>query len=185
MANCSSTELSGAPDSAVAREQCHSVSLVLSMVAARHPPPPSPTPEGHAPRVEGVPSSKTEISPALADSGTPFGRGPGHWPRNQNAFLGRLHAQDSTRLAFDPPQASLKLLPIKWSRGLYALFPRLKSPAAEAPSFGYFALRESELFAGGFDTLRETSFFGHSCSGHCSIVTPSGRLFAQEVYAEA
>jgi hypothetical protein len=46
-------------------------------------------------------------------------------------------------------------------------------------------LRESELFAGGFDTLRETSFFGHSCSGHCSIVTPSGRFFAQEVYAEA
>ena len=31
-----------------------------------------------------------------------------------------------------------------------------KSPAAEAPSFGYFALRESELFAGGFDSLRET-----------------------------
>ena len=105
--------------------------------------------------------------------------------RNQNAFNGRLQAQESARLAFDPPQASLKLLPIKWSRGLDALFPRLKSPAAEAPSFGYFALRESELFAGGFDTLRETSFFGHSCSGHSSFITPSRRFFAQEVYAEA
>jgi len=72
-------------------------------------------------------------------------------------LLGRLHAQESARLAFDQPQASLKLLPIKWSRGLDALFPRLKSPAAEAPSFGYFALRESELFAGGLDTLRETA----------------------------
>jgi hypothetical protein len=100
-------------------------------------------------------------------------------------LLGRLHAQESARLAFDPPQASLKLLPIKWSRGLGALFPSFEAPAAEAPSFGYTGLRESELFAGGFYTLRETSFFGHSCSGHCSIVTPSGRFFAQEFYAEA
>ena len=142
-------------------------------------------PEGYTRRVEGVPSSKENISPALADPGTPFGRGPRRLPAQSKRLLGRLHAQESARLAFDPPQASLKLLPIKGSRGLDALFPRLKSPAAEAPSFGYFALRESELFAGGFDTLRETSFFGHSCSGHCSLVTPSGRFFAQEVYAEA
>src|SRR6476619_5592273 len=87
-------------------------------------------------------------------------RAPGHppaWkgtpplPAQSKRLSGRLHAPESARLAFDPPQASLKLLPIKWSRGLDALFPRLKSPAAEAPSFGYFALRESELFAGGFD----------------------------------
>ena len=137
------------------------------------------------PRVEGVPSSKENISPALADPEDTFWSGPPDTAAQSKRLPGRLHAQESARLAFDPPQASLKLLPIKWSRGLYALFPRLKSPAAEAPSFGCFALRESELFAGGFDTLRETSFFGHSCSGNSSFITLSGRIFAQEVYAEA
>jgi hypothetical protein len=138
-----------------------------------------------SPRVRGSPPQKENISPALADPGDTFWPGPRRLPAQSKRLLGRLHAQESARLAFDPPQASFKLLPIKWSRGLDALFPRLKSPAAEAPSFGYFALRESELFAGGFDTLRETSFFGHSCSGNSSFITLSGRIFAQEVYAEA
>ena len=132
-------------------------------------------------RWKGSPPQKENISPALADPADTFWPWPGTLPAQSKRLLGRLHAQESARLAFDPPQASLKLLPIKWSRGLYALFPRLKSPAAEAPSFGYFALRESELFAGGFDTLRETSFFGHSCSGNSSFITPSRRFFAQEV----
>ena len=143
------------------------------------------TPEGHAPKDGRGLSSKGECLPALADPGDTFWPGPRRLPEQSKLLPGRLHAQESARLAFDPPQASLKLLPIKWSRGLYALFPRLKSPAAEAPSFGYLALRESELFAGGFDTLRETSFFGHSCSGNSSFITLSGRIFAQEVYAEA
>ena len=108
------------------------------------------------PRVEGVPSSKGEYLPALPIRATPFGR-TRTLPAQSKRLPGRLHAQESARLAFDPPQASLKLLPIKGSRGLDALFPRLKSPAAEAPPFGYFALRESELFAGGLDTLRETA----------------------------
>jgi cellulose synthase/poly-beta-1,6-N-acetylglucosamine synthase-like glycosyltransferase len=54
--------------------------------------------------------------------------------------------------AFNPPQVSLEFLTVKWSRGLDALFPRLEAPAAEAPSFGHFALRESEDFAGGLDS---------------------------------
>ena len=106
---------------------------------------------------KGSPPQKENISQPLPIRGTPFGRTPRTLPAQSKRLPGRLHAQESARLAFDPPQASLKLLPIKWSRGLDALFPRLKSPAAEAPSFGYFALRESELFAGGLDTLRETA----------------------------
>ena len=103
------------------------------------------------------PLLKRRISPSPCRSGRHLLAGPGTLPAQSKRLPGRLHAQESARLAFDPPQASLKLLPIKWSRGLDALFPRLKSPAAEAPSFGYLALRESELFAGGFDTLRETA----------------------------
>lgn len=38
------------------------------------------------PRVEGVPSSKGEYLPALADPGDTFWPGPGDCPRNQNAF---------------------------------------------------------------------------------------------------
>ena len=136
--------------------------------------------------MEGRPLLKRRISPALDDPEDTFGRAPPDTlPAQSKRLPGRLHAQESACLAFDSPQTSLKLLPIKWSRGLDAFFPSFEAPAAEAPSFGYFALRESELFAGGFDTLRETSFFGHSCSGNSSFITLSGRIFAQEVYAEA
>jgi hypothetical protein len=79
--------------------------------------------------------------------------------------------------AFNPPQVSLEFLTIKWSRRLDALFPSFEAPAAKAPSFGYFALRESEDFAGGFDALRQTSFFGHSYTGHSSPVLRLGSAF--------
>jgi hypothetical protein len=150
-----------------------------------HLTPALPAPEGHAPRVEGIPSSKREYLPSpWPIRGTSFGRAR-TLAAQSKCLPGRLHAQESDRLAFDPPQASFKLLPIKWSRGLYTLFPSFEAPAAKTPSFGYTGLREFELFAGGFDTLRETSFFGHSCSGNSSFITLSGRFFAQEVYAEA
>ena len=124
--------------------------------------------KGTTPKIEN-------ISPTLP--GDTFWPGPRRLPAQSKRLPGRLHAQESARLAFDPPQVSFKLLPVKWSRGLDALFPSFEAPAAEAPSFGYLALRESELFAGGFDTFRETSFFGHSCSGHSSPVLRPGSAF--------
>src|SRR4029077_17364434 len=121
-----------------------------------------------------------ENLPSPCRSGGHLSPGPPDTAAQSKRLPGRLHAQERARLAFDPPHAALKLLPIKWSRGLFALFPRLKSSAAEAPSFGYFALRESELFAGGPDTLRETAFFGHSCSGNSSFITLSGRILRKK-----
>jgi hypothetical protein len=79
--------------------------------------------------------------------------------------------------AFNPPQVSFELLPIEWSRRLYALFPSFEAPAAEAPSFRYFALSELKHFAGGFDAFRQTSFFGHSFAVYSSIVLRLGIAF--------
>ena len=144
---------------------------------------------GHAntampPLVEGGPLLKREYLPSPCRSGGHLLAGVSGGdtlPAQSKRLLGRLHAQESARLAFDPPQASLKLLPIKWSRGLNPLFPSFEAPPGEAPSFGHTGLRESELFAGGFDTLRET--------GGVLVIAPFyyafRALFVQEVYAEA
>jgi hypothetical protein len=74
------------------------------------------------------PLLKKRISPQpLPIRGTPFGRAPrGTLPAQSKRLLGRLHVQESARLAFDPPQDAFELLTIKRSWGLDALFQASK-----------------------------------------------------------
>jgi hypothetical protein len=75
---------------------------------------------------KGAPPQKENISPALADPGDTFWPAPGTLPAQSKRLLGRLHVQESARLAFDPPQDAFELLTIKRSWGLDALFQASK-----------------------------------------------------------